>query len=224
MRDVRLSVVVPPAAEPVSLAEIWTDLRLDPSGSPPSTFFDAELNALITAAREYVEKVTRRALVTQTCAMTMPAFPGDSVRYGGREYFDRLGDMFPRAGKIEIARPPLQSVTSIEYFDRDGAPQTVSPTLYRVINRGQMPGTVELVEGASWPETEARDDAVTVTYVAGYPGSGSPQDLRAGVPQQLKSAIRMHVRRYFNANAPEDSDRLDQAISNLCGGFRVERF
>lgn len=225
MRDVRLSVVVAPTVEPVTLAEVWTDLRLDPSGSPPSTFFDAELNALIAAAREYIEKITRRALVTQTCSMTMPGFP-DVVRFGGREYayHERFACMLPRTGKIEIPRPPLQSVTEVQYFDTAMASQVVSPSLYRVIAQGTMPATIELVDGAEWPETAVRDDAVTVTYVAGYPGSGSPPDLRAGVPQPLKSAIKLHIRRYFNANAPEDSDRLDQAIDNLCGGYRVERF
>lgn len=225
MRDVRLSVVVAPAVEPVTLAEIWTDLRLDPSGSPPSTFFDTELNALITAAREYVEKITRRSLITQTCGMTMPGFP-DSVRFGGREYTypARFASMMPRTGKIELQRPPLQSVTEIQYYDPDGVSQVVSPSAYRVIAQGTMPATIELVTGAEWPTTAVRDDAVTVKYVAGYPGSTSPTDLRAGVPQALKSAIKLHVRRYFNANAPEDSDRLDKAIDNLCGGYRVERF
>lgn len=224
MHDVRLGVVAQPSVEPVTLAEIWTDLRLDPSGSPPTTFYDAELNSLIVAAREYVEKVTRRALVTQTCTLTMSHFP-DMHRGSWRDYaYRERFFIVHRAGKIEVPRPPIQSVTSIEYFDESDSAQTLDPASYRVVSSGVMPATIELVDGASWPDTSCRDDAVTVTYVAGFPGSGSPPDLRANVPQTLKTAIKLHVRRYFNANAAEDSDRLDQAIDHLCGGWRVERF
>lgn len=230
MRDVRLSVVVPPAVEPLTLAEVWTDLRLDPSGSPPTTYFDTELNSFIASAREHVEKATRRSLVTQTCGLTLTEFPG-GIRWNGRLYgyggsgrdYDS-GVGVSRCSGIELPRPPVQSVTSVIYYDINNASQTLDPASYRLVKQGDMPAILELVGDGDWPETAVRRDAVTITYIAGYAPAGSPPDYRVNVPAALKSAMKLHVRKMFNPLPPQEMDRLDTAIENLVGGFRVERF
>jgi len=65
---------------------------------------------------------------------------------------------------IQLPFPPLVSVTSIKYVDKDGASQTVDTDVYEVITTRE-PGRVELVDGKAWP-SDARK--IVVEFVAGY--------------------------------------------------------
>ena len=80
-----LKLVTAPAAEPVTLVEAKTHLRLDTSSD------DTYVSALITAARERVELFLRRALITQVFEFAVDDFPA----------YDRA---------IDLPRPPLRSV------------------------------------------------------------------------------------------------------------------
>ena len=62
------TVVVPPAVEPVTLAEVKLDRRVD------HALDDALLTALIQAAREYCERYTGSSLVTQTREVITPLY------------------------------------------------------------------------------------------------------------------------------------------------------
>jgi uncharacterized phiE125 gp8 family phage protein len=101
----RYRVTVPPAFEPVTLDEAQAHLRSDDDVTENAT-----ITALITAAREYCEAVTRRALATQT----IEAYP---------ERFGRC---------IDLPMPPLQSITSIKYTDSAGDEHVVADSDYVV--------------------------------------------------------------------------------------------
>jgi uncharacterized phiE125 gp8 family phage protein len=73
--------VTPPPFEPVTLAEVYAHLRLEPEGSPATHEDDAMLQRQIATARAYVEQATRRALVLQTLRLSAPA---DSRPFGER--------------------------------------------------------------------------------------------------------------------------------------------
>ena len=90
-----LSLYAGPTTEPVSVEEARLHVRQD------GTSDDDVIRALITASRENVEQITRRALITQTWDYYLDAFPG--------------GD------RIEMPLPPLASVTHIKYFLRAAA-------------------------------------------------------------------------------------------------------
>lgn len=110
------------------------------------TAHDAHLHRLITGAVRDVERWTRRALITQTWQLTMTRFPD---------------------WEIVLPRPPLQSVTSIQYVDEAGVTQTLSPALYQVSS--DQPAIVQPAYNEVWPVTRVSTrDAVTITYVAGY--------------------------------------------------------
>ncbi len=155
-----LVLVTAPGVEPVSLAEAKSHLRVD------TTDDDALITALITAAREQVENDTRRALVTQT--------------------WDYVLDAFPSGSEIVLPLPPLQSVTSITYRDKDGNSSTFDASNY-VVDTAGMFGRVVLKSGVTWPSvTLYPAGAVTVRFVAGYGDAGA-------VPQSLKQAILLLV-------------------------------
>lgn len=104
-----------------------------------------------------------RALMPQTWEEQIDAFPADPAALG-----------------IELALPPLQSVTSIKYLDTDLVEQTLSAALYAV-DTTREPGMVVPGE-AGWPTTGVAINAVKIRFVAGYADA-------AAVPGEIKGAI-----------------------------------
>jgi len=86
--------LVPPAGEPLSLAEARQFLRVEHADD------DAVITALIAAARAHVEALTRRALMTQTWRIVLDAWPAN-------------GRVAPRIG-------PLKTLLAVRMFDAVG--------------------------------------------------------------------------------------------------------
>lgn len=172
---------IAPAGEPVTLAEAKAWLRVD------NTDEDVLIHALIEAARGYVETFTRRALLTQTWALKLDAFPADARWHDGKYRQSKGGFIVGR--EIVLPKPPLQSVASITYVDTAGVTQTFATSNYHVDTAAQ-PGRVIIDDDADWPDTDVRPNAVTVTYVAGY---GTP----SSVPQGLRVALRYLLSHWF---------------------------
>jgi uncharacterized phiE125 gp8 family phage protein len=121
------------------------------------TVEDSEIESMLIGATEEAEEMTQRALMPQTWQMTLSGFP---------------------TGDIVIERPPLIEVTSFVYTDTDGNPQTlaVSPLDFQVIPSSQWrKARLRPLSGASWPSTITTEDAVTITYEAGYSNINDPQ-------------------------------------------------
>jgi uncharacterized phiE125 gp8 family phage protein len=161
MRSGPITVVTPPSVgDPViTLTEAKLNLRVSHSAE------DALITRLIAGATIAAQHRTGRQLVTATLAMKLDCFPGD--------------------GLIVIERVPLQSVTSITYVDDAGATQTLAGSSY-VVDTASEPARVCLAEGAVWPITDARPNAVTVTFVAGYGAA-------AAVPDGIKDWMHLHI-------------------------------
>ena len=137
-------VVTPPGAEPIALAEAKLQIRVETS----QTAEDGLIRSYIRAARNQVESLANRALVTQTLDLVLDDFPAGSI-------------------PIPLPRSPLQSITSITYVDTDGTSQTLSSSLYTV-DTGSTPGRVFPIFNELWPGTRGDRNAVTVRYVAGW--------------------------------------------------------
>lgn len=154
-----LKLINGPASEPVTLTEAKAHLRVD------GTDDDTYITALIVAAREGAENMTRRALMTQTWELTLDAFP----------------DAF------ELIRVPVQSVTSITYDDPDGISTVLSSSLYSLDNADDA-GLAYVVPAynTTWPSTQDSINAVKLRYVSGYANAAS-------VPQQIKSWMLLRV-------------------------------
>lgn len=166
-----IRLITPPAAEPVSLTEAKAHLRVDHSAD------DVLISSMIEASRVYCEQFTARAFVTQTWEMVIDQFPSNDL-------------MMPL--------PPLQSVTSIKYDDGGGVEQTLGATEYEVDTVSQPGWIVPVTTG--WPSSIWQGiNSVRIRFVAGYdPGTDSPIDLAANVPQSLKAAILLHVGQLYD--------------------------
>jgi uncharacterized phiE125 gp8 family phage protein len=156
-----LEVYTAPALEPVSLTEAKAHLRVD------ITDDDTLITALITSAREMVEQITRRALISQTLDYKIDDWPGDYM---------------------ELPMPKLISITSITYkLYSDGSTSTLSSAVYFAVT-STTPGRVALKPGQSWPGDSLYPyQAITVRYVAGYGSAAS------SVPGPIKEAIKLLI-------------------------------
>lgn len=193
----RLIQTVAPAIEPLALSDAKQYLRVD------ITDDDNLITGLITSARRAVETRLRQALITQTWVLYLDSFPSAGGYYNRaiREIWPSLGGLpsglgfYPglipnSTGVIDIPRPPLQSITSVQYYDFSNTLQTVDPTLYNV-SLGVISPRIQPQYSHVWPISRPTIDSVQITFVAGY-GSAA-----ANVPQPIITAMMMLVAHWY---------------------------
>lgn len=224
----RIRVTTPPTQIPVTLADCYSQLRLDPSGSPPTHPDDAMLTRLIGAATNYAEQATRRALCKQSIQLTHSRFPYDRVFFAAQQTLWSEPDGYDwRPRHIRILRPNLLTLTSIQYHDQQNSVQTLDPTLY-LVHSDEQEATVEMLEGNFWPITYLREDAVQLNYDAGYTptSSGSPPvfDYAANVPEGIKQAMLLHVQIHYDPAMADITQMWWNTIDSLLGSYRSFNF
>jgi uncharacterized phiE125 gp8 family phage protein len=154
---------------PITLAEAKLHCRVDSSDD------DTLLTALITAATEMCEQATGRAIMAQTWELTMDAFP----------------DAF------ELTRVPVQSITSLKYYDTAGVQQTLSNTLYSLDNASDHGfAYVAPAYAGTWPESRGQINAVALRYVSGYADAAS-------VPEGIKQWIKLMLSTMYDNRETE---------------------
>lgn len=180
-----IRIITPPTEEPITLDEAKQHCRVSDDSD------DSYITALITAAREYVETQTRRAIITQTLELRLPGWMG---------------------GRIELPRPPLVSVSSVVYTLDGGTTATLNASLYTVMKT--EPGAIVPTYNTTWPTTRAQVESVFVTYVAGY---GGP----AAVPQTIKHAMLLLIGHWYEnreaSTVGVEARALPMAVQSLIG-------
>lgn len=205
----RLSVLTPPAEEPVSLAEAKAHLRLEISDD------DAVVARLIKAARQRCEGEIARSFVTTGWRLKLDGFPSllrfPSSRPSSRwlERGTYWGYLLP----IEIPRADLLAVSAVSYVNTLGVTTTLSPTLYTV--SAGAPGAVYPAYGTRWPATRAQPDALTVDFTAGYGTASS-------VPECLKEAILLLVGHLYEHREATTDLNLRDLPCGVCDMLAVE--
>lgn len=160
------SILITPAeAEPVGVDETMTFLNI---GNEDDAY---KVDGLIAAARQAVEDITGRALVTQTWEDRLCIFPCS-------------------VGQIQILRPVLQTIVSVKYLDSDGVLQTLVNTAYGV-DTAPLFGRIYPAYGTAWPTVRSQPGAVQIRYQAGY---GEPED----VPEPIRLAIKLMVGHWYD--------------------------
>lgn len=173
-----LSLITPPATEPLTLAEANAQLRIDGQSGDQALVW-----RLIRSARERAEVATQRALITQVWDLVLDQFPCDSW--------------------IEIPRPPLVSVSYVHYVDMAGATQTWAASNY-IVEAPAGPrcrrGRLSLKFAGIWPITLPQAASVTIRFSAGY-------GTAAQVPSLLKTAMLMDLATLYEQREAEAIER-----------------
>lgn len=176
------TLVTGPLVEPVTLAEVKNQTRITDNNS------DGVLSSYISVAREAAESYMGRGILTQTWKLVLDGF----------------SNIIP----LPMASP-LQSVTTVQYYDTAGVLQTLATTYYGVDTVSRT-GTVFLKPDQSWPavQSERRDGAVIITYVVGW-------TVAASVPERIKQGIVQYV-----AALDQDRDGMDRGLDALAAAER----
>jgi uncharacterized phiE125 gp8 family phage protein len=171
------------AIEPISLPQAREHLRLDTFGSPEIHEDDDIVTALITAARQWCEQYTRRALAPQTITAVYDAFPCDP---------------------IELPIAPAQSVDSITYIDNEGATQTLSTSVYTF---NSYTNEIWLKYNQSYPSTRSDVNAVTIVYEAGYTDEDSSPN-NDPMPKPIYQAMLLLIGHLYEHREAVDLNNL----------------
>ncbi len=82
---------------------------------------------------------------------------------------------FPRSGFISLYKSPVNSITSVEYYDEDDTLQTLASSEYWT-ELTRIPACITIKD--SWPETKTgRPGSVIVTFATGYAEGECPHDI-----------------------------------------------
>jgi uncharacterized phiE125 gp8 family phage protein len=207
-----LELTSAPAIEPITLAELKSQLRIDHSDE------DTHLGTLIAVSRLTIEARTGRALVTQTWKLSLDRFPPSNLWSSARAV-------------IRLPKPPLQSVSDITYTALDGTPTVLSADVYQVhAPAGITPptGWISLKQDQVWPSTADVQNAVQVTFVAGWETAGTSPDTADETPETLKLACKALASWFYEQRVPVNVgnivNTLPLHVENLLSLYKVREF
>jgi uncharacterized phiE125 gp8 family phage protein len=181
---------VAPAAPILTIEEVKAHLRVDHADE------DLLIAGLIDAATAHIDGyngILGRALVTQTWTVDFPTF----------------------RNRLDIPLGPIQSAT-IQYYDSTDTQRTLATSVYAVLSDGLGP-YITLKYNQQWPQTWTRDDAVKVTFVAGYGAA-------AAVPVAIRAAMLLLIAHWYDNRATvsvgETPSEMPLAAAALLAPFR----
>ncbi|MFN0133422.1 MAG: head-tail connector protein [Phycisphaerales bacterium] len=203
-----IEIVTAPAEEPLSLQEAKDHLRVEVAAD------DSLIGRLITDAREWVERYTRRALVTQTWRLWARQFPDGCRDQDGVADHRWIGHANRDLG-LHLPGGKVQSVSNVKYIDAAGTLQTLAGTEYTLHAKDpQCIARLTPAYGKSWPGTRDEPNAVQVEYVVGY-------GVAAAVPAIAKQSILLHVGWHYENREPATFGATG-AMSQILGALELK--
>lgn len=219
MADLRSSLTLLSAGDPLlQLADVKLHLKIDVDESDQDDY----LNMLIDAAQAHLEGrdgILGRAFLTQQWRLTLSSFY-DPVCSPWNSF---------RAGEIRIPLPPLASVESVKYLDSTETLQTVSSSLYRIVDGGGQVSSIIPKVGQVWPIAICAPDAVRIEFTAGYTdddGDADPESFLAE-RKDIVHAMLFLIGHWFQNREGVTDGRVNQpfelpfAIDALLSKHRV---
>lgn len=184
------TLITPPAAEPVALADVKAELRLEIPDE------DSLLARMVTAARLHVETVTRRVLVTQSWRIFLDVWP-PLTRYAEPDVRVLRRPRRP-AVAVELPIVPIRAVQAVTVYDAEGNASLVDPSQY-VLDRVRVPAL--FLASAGLASRSIAPNGIEIDVLAGY---GDPPD----VPAPIREAIIRLAALWFE-------HRLDDSLAGL---------
>lgn len=169
--DYLLNRTVAPAAFPVTLAEMKSDLRVQHDSE------DTLIESLIAAATDYMDLpngAIGKALINQTWKLSVHQFGNN--------------------GRVDIPVTPVQSIASITYFDADNTSQALNANDFYLYG-DENSAWIVAKSDTSIPPVYNRLDAISITFVAGF-GAAS-----TNIPKSISQAIRLLAAHWYEHRA-----------------------
>jgi uncharacterized phiE125 gp8 family phage protein len=165
--------IIPMTDLPVTLTDLKAQVRV--------TFTDDDdlLTALLGAAVELVSGMSGRVLAPETWSVSFDRVPAEAWTV---ERLYTRGVM----QDIRLPKSPVRALTNISYYDPSGVSQTASVDNFWLFLDDDR-ASVRPKPNVSWPITQAREDAITITFTAGY----------TALPPALKAAILMLAAQWY---------------------------
>jgi hypothetical protein len=185
-----IKIITKPATAVVSTSDMKDYLRVDTSDD------DSLIDGFIEASSVMHRNYLKRSLITETLELTMDGF--GSLETDGDERLANLGAgthiasvpyVLGTGNSVELPFAPVQSITSLKYFDRDNTEATYSSSKYELDEEG---GRLYLNEGETWPSNLRNREAVKIRYVSGY------GDAASDIPAPIVQSIKMHVGKMYD--------------------------
>lgn len=169
MKIYRPSLVTAPTREPVSIGQVKHRVNL----ASDDDSHDCYLDELIKECREEVETDCDILCCTQTWKLQT-----DAIEHG-----------------LQLYKSPIQSITSIQYYDVGGTLTTLATSVYSFDATNRK---IYLKPNQNWPTADTRWDAWAITYVCGY----------ATVPSIVQKAVLLLAENYFLARDPQKESQF----------------
>lgn len=204
-----IAVITSPINPVVSTANMKTYLRVDTSDD------DSLIAGLVSSTTNVMKQYLRRSLISETLELTMDGFwksgsEDGLIKLGEGVHIGHYGSITGYGNEFDLPFRPIQSITSIKYYDTANTENTLSSAYYSLDETG---GRVYLNEGYSFPTNLRKREAVKVRYVAGY------GDDDTDIPAPIVQAIKMHVANLYDCR--EACGSLPDMCKSMVAGYKL---
>jgi uncharacterized phiE125 gp8 family phage protein len=179
-------VTTNPLVEPITVQELKDYARIDGNTE------DSILSSIIKGTRLLTENYLGRALIEQTITLQMDYWPSN---------------------QIELPRPPLLSITSINTLDENNIPTVYAASNYYTMTNA-TPGRLVIKNSMSYPENDERwFGGYQIIYKAGY-GSTATY-----IPDAIREGIKVWATMIYENRVP--SDEPPPIAAKLLSYYRI---
>ena len=183
-----IAELTPPAAEPITLADVKAHLRLDTADE------DTLLGALVRAAREHLEGQTGLAMIVRSFRLYL--------------------DDWPETRVIQIARGPVQTIESVTVYDAAGLP-VVTDTAGYVLDGTARPARLVLPTRKA---TVRAINGIEIDFTAGFGESGAdvPDTLKRAMLLHVAAMFELRGVVALDAQPGTVPQGYDRLIAPYC--------
>ena len=190
-------VIVGPAQEPVTLAEVKTFLREDVS----DPFNDSQIQFLAQVAREHIEGQTNRRLISQTLRV--------------------FADGWPVVDPFRLPVGPVSAISHIHYYDTEDT-HYVYPASNYDFDGNHNPPLILRKYMKLWPSETLRPlNPIHIQFVAGY---ASPMAIPPRLKQavlMLTATLYRHRETVTVGNTSAVATLIPQHFQNFLDSLKI---
>jgi uncharacterized phiE125 gp8 family phage protein len=186
--------ILPPAQEPVSLADAKLHLRVDVPDD------DTLISRLITGARSQIERGLGRALITQSWTWWLDAWPPGYA--------------------VSLPLAPLQSIEQVRIYAADDSFSVLPANGYLLDGQGSPPRLIRRGTLA-WPQPVRPGNGIAIDFTAGH--GSQPTDVPAALRIAVLVLVGHWYENRQLADASGASVALPPMVRDLIDPYRVRR-